>query len=86
MLNEGFWQRVWASADRKTLHRGAGLGFFVVVFIIFLSGFGGWLALSAGLVTEQTNPNVILMQVGLFSGVEGAAADSKQCMHGSVTC
>jgi hypothetical protein len=63
MLNEGFWQRVWASADRKTLHRGAGLGFGVVVFVIFLSGFGGWLALSAGLVTETTNPNVYLMQV-----------------------
>lgn len=64
MLNEGFWQRVWASADRRTLHRGAGLGFGVVVFVIFLSGFGGWLALAAGLIDEKTNPNVYLMQVG----------------------
>lgn len=63
MLNESFWQRVWASADRRTLHRGAGLGFGVVVFVIFLSGFGGWLALAAGLIDENTNPNVYLMQV-----------------------
>lgn len=63
LLNEGFWQRVWASADRRTLHRGAGLGFIVVVFVIFLSGFGGWLALAAGLIDKDTNPNVYLMQV-----------------------
>lgn len=68
MLNEGFWQRVWASADRKTLHRGAGVGFFAVVFVIFLSGFGGWLALAAGLIDEKTNANVYLMQVGSSRG------------------
>lgn len=64
MLNEGFWQRVWASADRRTLHKGAGVGFGAVVIVIFLSGFGGWLALAAGLIDDKTNPNVYLMQVG----------------------
>lgn len=63
MLNESFWQRVWASADRRTLHRGAGCGYFLVVLVIFLSGFGGWLALAAGLIDDNTNPNVYLMQV-----------------------
>ena len=63
MLNEGFWQRVWASADRRTLHAGAGLGFTAIVLVIFLSGFGGWLAHAAGLIGATTNKNLYLMQV-----------------------
>lgn len=90
MLNEGFWQRVWASADRKTLHRGAGLGFGVVVFVIFLSGFGGWLALAAGLVAETTNPNVYLMQVrALWCAVLSTSCCAVLCcvaLCGVVSC
>eukprot|EP00878_Enallax_costatus_P041831 GHUV01048726.1.p1 GENE.GHUV01048726.1~~GHUV01048726.1.p1 ORF type:complete len:328 (+),score=52.92 GHUV01048726.1:969-1952(+) len=63
MMNEAFWQRVWASCDRRALHFGAGIGFCAIVVLIFLSGFGGWLAFAGGYVTADTNPNVYLMQI-----------------------
>ncbi|KAF8059372.1 Selenoo [Scenedesmus sp. PABB004] len=63
MLNEAFWQRVWASADRRALLGGGGIGFCAIVVLIFLSGFGGWLALAGGYVGPGTNPNLYLMQI-----------------------
>jgi hypothetical protein len=64
MINEAFWQRVWASADTRTLHGGAVIGYTAVVLLIFLSGFGGWLAFAGGYAVEGvTNANVYLMQV-----------------------
>jgi len=65
-LNEAFWQRVWASESSATLHKGAALGFAAIVLLVFLSGFGGWLAFAGGLATFDTNPNVYLMQVRRF--------------------
>uniref|UniRef100_A0A383WE19 Uncharacterized protein n=1 Tax=Tetradesmus obliquus TaxID=3088 RepID=A0A383WE19_TETOB len=64
MINEAFWQRVWASADARTLHGGAMIGYAAVVVLIFLSGFGGWLAFAGGYAVEGvTNANVYLMQI-----------------------
>lgn len=64
-LNEAFWQRVWASENRTALYRGAALGFTTITLIVFLSGFGGWLAFAGGYITPGvTNPNLYLMQVG----------------------
>jgi hypothetical protein len=72
------WQRVWASADKKTLYGGAVIGFALSTTLVFVIGFGGWLALVGGLVTEATNPNLYFFQVStrakghpLFRGSRG---------------
>lgn len=85
MLNEAFWQRVWASSDRRSLHGGALLGYCAIVLLIFLSGFGGWLAFAGGYVTDSTNPNVYLMQVGWQTGGWGALPGWAGA-HRSVLC
>ena len=66
-FSEAMWQRVWASVDRSTLRKGAVLGAAVTVMIVFLSGFGGWLAIAAGRVTPDTNENVYMIQVRMIS-------------------
>jgi hypothetical protein len=62
-FSEAMWQRVWASHDRRALFGGAAIGSSAIVVLVFLSGFGGWLALAGGMATPETNPNLILMQV-----------------------
>eukprot|EP00850_Spirogloea_muscicola_P006407 SM000030S11416 [mRNA] locus=s30:496242:502221:- [translate_table: standard] len=44
IYSEAMWQRCWASADNRTLMWGATLGCCAVVVVVFLSGFGGFLA------------------------------------------
>ncbi|KAF8065845.1 OCT4 [Scenedesmus sp. PABB004] len=72
MFSEAVWQRVWASATPAALHRGAAMGCGLIVVVVFLSGFGGWLALVGGFAGPDTNPNTILMQI--LSRTPGAAA------------
>lgn len=63
-FSEAVWQRVWASCSRRALYGGAALGCATIVLVVFLSGFGGWLAFVGGLAEYGvTNPNVYLMQV-----------------------
>lgn len=56
-------QRVWASENPSTLRWGALIGFALTTALIFVNGFGGWLALAGGLVTEKTNPNLYFFQL-----------------------
>jgi SSS family solute:Na+ symporter len=63
-FSEAMWQRVWASEGRETLRGGAVIGFFLTTALIFVSGFGGWLALVAGYVKPDTNPDLYFFQVG----------------------
>lgn len=63
MFSEAMWQRVWASADKRALYGGAAIGCVAVIILVFLSGFGGWLALVGGLAGPHTNQNLILMQI-----------------------
>lgn len=87
MLNEAFWQRVWASASPRTLHIGACVGFVAIVLLVFLSGFGGWLAFAAGLATlEDTNPNVYLMQVRALRICQARCACQRICCLEGVLC
>ena len=51
-------QRVWASEDNKTVYIGSVIGCVLVVLLLFLSGFGGWLAMATGLATAETDPNL----------------------------
>ena len=63
-FSEAVWQRVWASCSKRALYGGAALGCSTIVVVVFLSGFGGWLAFVGGLAEYGvTNPNVSLMQV-----------------------
>ncbi|KAJ3128640.1 hypothetical protein HK098_003847 [Nowakowskiella sp. JEL0407] len=48
VFGEGFWQRVWASADDKALKIGAYVGALAITISCFLFGFGGFLAIWAG--------------------------------------
>jgi hypothetical protein len=64
MYSEAVWQRVWASANKRALYGGAVLGCSAIILLVFLSGFGGWLAFATGrAVYGETNPNTYLMQV-----------------------
>ncbi|KAK9762709.1 hypothetical protein K7432_011294 [Basidiobolus ranarum] len=58
IYNEAMWQRVWASADDKTLRTGALVSMVIVIVIIFFYGFCGFLAAWAGLTID--NPNTVL--------------------------
>jgi Na+/proline symporter len=62
-FSEAMWQRVWASASPRTLRGGAVIGFSLSTILVFLSGFGGWLALVGGLTDENTNPNLYLFEL-----------------------
>lgn len=57
------WQRVWASEDRRTVYGGAVIGFALSTTLIFIIGFGGWLALAWGFVNDETNPNLYFFTV-----------------------
>eukprot|EP00878_Enallax_costatus_P021762 GHUV01023054.1.p1 GENE.GHUV01023054.1~~GHUV01023054.1.p1 ORF type:complete len:367 (+),score=79.14 GHUV01023054.1:307-1407(+) len=63
MFSEAVWQRVWASRDRRALNGGAALGCVAIIVVVFLSGFGGWLAFVGGFATFDSNPNTYLMQI-----------------------
>jgi hypothetical protein len=67
MFSEAVWQRVWASATPRALYGGAVVGFVSITIVVFLSGFGGWLAFVWGYASFEagTNPNTYLMQVRL---------------------
>jgi hypothetical protein len=71
MFSEAVWQRVWASATPRALYGGAFVGFVSITIIVFLSGFGGWLAFIWGYASFEagTNPNVYLMQVRLTATI-----------------
>jgi hypothetical protein len=63
IFSEAMWQRVWASESKKTLYGGAIIGFCLSTTLIFIVGFGGWLALVGGLADDKTNPNLYFFQV-----------------------
>ena len=67
LFSEAMWQRVWASTDRRTLHAASGFACTLVIIVVFLSGFFGWLALVGGLADPKTtSPNLYLFQVCVF--------------------
>lgn len=76
MMNESFWQRVWASQNRRQLHLGGAVGYVAIVCLVFLSGFGGWLAFAGGYVSDATNANLYLVQIlgGRPGGPDGGVA------------
>jgi len=77
LFSEAMWQRVWASADRRTLLVGASLGCAGVIVVTFFFCFCGFLAVWAGYaVYGVTNPNLYLFQVFRDEGQKGAAGAS----------
>lgn len=52
-FSDAIWQRVWASADSKTLKRGSALGCSLAIIVAFLFGFGGFLATWANRVESN---------------------------------
>jgi hypothetical protein len=52
MFNDAYWQRVWSSEDEAALKKGAFAAFFMIAIVIFIFGFGGFLAAWAGYVTD----------------------------------
>eukprot|EP00879_Flechtneria_rotunda_P007009 GHRR01007358.1.p1 GENE.GHRR01007358.1~~GHRR01007358.1.p1 ORF type:complete len:441 (+),score=103.29 GHRR01007358.1:396-1718(+) len=75
-FSEAVWQRVWASSGRKALYGGGTIGCSAIILVVFLSGFGGWLAFVGGYATFESNPNTYLMQILSNSSGHAAAVDS----------
>lgn len=69
-------QRVWASQDRKTLYKASVLGCILTTTMVFLSGFGAWLAMATGMATAETNPNLYLFQLFASAPNEVASLNS----------
>ena len=63
VFSEAMWQKVWASKDRKSMVGGGFLASVFVMLIVFIIGFGGWLAAWAGYVNYNTNGNLFVFQV-----------------------
>ncbi|TPX69926.1 hypothetical protein SpCBS45565_g02087 [Spizellomyces sp. 'palustris'] len=53
--SDAVWQRVWASADARTLRRGAAIGATMATMVAFLFGFGGFLAGWVGYIGDDSN-------------------------------
>ncbi len=63
IFSEALWQRVWASEDEPTLRRGAYISCVIIILVVFIAGFFGFLASWAGLIDETTNPNLYMFQI-----------------------
>ena len=63
VFSEAMWQKIWASADRKSMLFGGAVGSFLIMIAVFLFGFGGWLAAWGGYINFNTNANLYLFQV-----------------------
>lgn len=64
VFSEAVWQRAWAGQDKFSVRVGSIIGCAMIVCIVFLSGFAGFLSYWAGLISwENTNPNLYLFQV-----------------------
>jgi hypothetical protein len=85
MFSEAVWQRVWASATPRALYGGAVVGCVSITCIVFLSGFGGWLAFVWGYASFEagTNPNIYLLQV---SGKAGGRLLRSECCFNVRCC
>jgi hypothetical protein len=40
------------------MYIGAAIGCLLAILLVFLAGFGAWLALASGMATVDTNPNL----------------------------
>ncbi|KAJ3013161.1 hypothetical protein HKX48_005905 [Thoreauomyces humboldtii] len=54
-FSDAIWQRVWASADRRTLLKGSSLGALLATIMAFFFGFGGFLAAWGGVMGDDSN-------------------------------
>lgn len=50
LFHQGYWQRVWAARDDRTLRRGALVGAAITVPVVFIAGAFGMVAAGAGIV------------------------------------
>ncbi|KAK9811347.1 hypothetical protein WJX72_002216 [[Myrmecia] bisecta] len=81
VFSEAMWQRCWASKTDRKLIIGATGGFFVTTVVVFLYGFGGFLAAWSGLfvpVDANDYGNTILFS--LLDGVKGGRVDWVICI------
>ena len=55
MFNQGFWSRVYACRDNRTLRRSFLIGGFFVIPVMVIAGFFGLFAVSAGTLTSPSS-------------------------------
>jgi len=54
-FSESPWQRIWASADERSLRRGSYWGALGLIIVCFLYGFGGFLSIWGGFPQTSTD-------------------------------
>lgn len=64
MLNQAWWQRVYAAADERTLRRSFGVTAVAVVPVVFVTGLAGAVAAGLGLVGDGLPSNAFLLLLG----------------------
>ncbi|KAI9027750.1 hypothetical protein DFJ74DRAFT_660312 [Hyaloraphidium curvatum] len=75
LYSEAFWQRIWASADKKAVLGGAWMACALVIPAVFVFGFFGFLGVWSGLVTAETDYNIYMFEIltvgGNYQGQNG---------------
>ncbi|MFB6184207.1 MAG: sodium:proline symporter [Haloarculaceae archaeon] len=64
MLNQAWWQRVYAGRDEATVRRSFAVTAVAVVPIVFVAGFAGTIAAGLGLVGDHAASNAFLLLLG----------------------
>ena len=64
LFHQGFWQRVWAASDDRSVRRGALIGGGLIVPLIFLMGLAGMVAAGAGLAAPDAPALSLFALVG----------------------
>ena len=55
VFSESFWQKAWAANSDNDLQKGSIIASFIIIIIVFLFGFYGFIAAWAGYTTNDTN-------------------------------
>jgi solute:Na+ symporter, SSS family len=72
MFHQGYWQRVWAAADERALHRGAVIGAVLTVPVVLVVGLFGVLAAGSGQGLDVSPVPFFALTTGLPVVIGGA--------------
>ena len=68
MFHQGFWQRVYACRDERTLRRAYGLAGIVVIPMVLIAGLFGLIAISSGIAGESASVALFVVVTDILPG------------------